>query len=163
MSQNSSTTLEEPASVLADDVSSFLEDLLGKARLDLEFNCVVSESVINVAINGEDADLVLGDNAQILHAINRLLSQVFYRKAPANRSIVVDCRGYRKGRILELELMAQKAAENVKHSGERFVLQPLPPGDRRAIHLALAEDAAVRTESEGTGLHRRVVILPAEQ
>ena len=145
------------------ELNAFLDDLLVKARLDLEFDCVVSEGTINVDINGEDADLVLDNNAQVLHAINRILSQAFYRKPPDGRSIVVDCRGYRKGRILELELMAQKAAENVKHSGERLALQPLPPGDRRTIHLALADDLAVRTESEGTGMHRRVVILPAEQ
>lgn len=144
-------------------LDSFLEDLLAKAHLDLKFDCVVSESTISVDIDGEDADLVLSNNAQVLHAINRLLSQAFYCKPPDGRSVVVDCRGYRKGRTLELELMAQKAADNVKDSGERFALQPLPPGDRRAIHLALAEDSAVRTESEGAGMHRRVVILPAEQ
>lgn len=162
MKQNS-TSLEESANVMAKDLDSFLEDLLAKARLDLEFDCVVSENTINVDIDGEDVDLVLGNNAQVLHAINRLLSQAFYCKPPDGRSIVVDCREYRKGRTLELELMAQKAADNVKDSGERFALQPLPPGDRRVIHLVLAEDSAVRTESEGTGMHRRVVILPAAQ
>ena len=162
MRQNG-TSLEESANAMVKELNSFLADLLAKARLDLEFDCVVSESTINVDINGEDADLVLDNNAQVLHAINRLLSQAFYCKPPDGRSIVVDCRGYRKGRTLELELMAQKAAENVKHSGERLALQPLPPSDRRTIHLALADDSAVRTESEGTGMHRRVVILPAEQ
>ena len=147
---------------LTQKVSLFLEKLLGQAGLDLTFHCAAQENTINIQIDGEDIALVLSKNARALYAINHLLNQAFYRRSSDGCAFVVDCRGYRKGRELELELMAQKAAENVKHSGKPLSLQPLPASERRVIHLALAEEPSIRTESEGTGLHRRVVILPAE-
>ena len=147
---------------LTQEVSRFLKKLLVETGLDLTFQCAAQENTITVQIDGEDVGLVLSQNARALYAISHLLNQVFYRRSSDGCAFVVDCGGYRKGRELELELMAQKAAESVKHSGKPFSLQPLPASERRVIHLALSEEPSIRTESEGTGLHRRVVILPAE-
>ena len=56
--------------------------------------------------------------------------------------------------------MAVTAAENVKRLGKSFKLNPMSPEERRIVHLAIAEDDLIRTESEGFGEHRQVVIHP---
>jgi len=58
--------------------------------------------------------------------------------------------------------MALTAAESVKRSGRPFKLSPMTPDERRIVHLAIADDGQIRTESEGFGEHRKVVIYPRE-
>jgi spoIIIJ-associated protein len=56
--------------------------------------------------------------------------------------------------------MALAAAEKVKQLGKPFKLSPMSPEERRIVHLAVAEDNEIRTESEGFGENRKVVIYP---
>ena len=79
------------------------------------------------------------------------------------RCIAFDSQGYKTLRLEELRLTAATAAEKVQHTGMPLALNPMDARERRIIHLALQENPAVRTESEGTGPHRKVVIYPAEK
>jgi len=54
-------------------------------------------------------------------------------------------------------------AEQVKTKGRPFTLEPMLAYERRIIHLALADDPDVTTESVGEGETRKVVITPREQ
>ena len=105
--------------------------------------------------------MVVGDNARLLYAINHLLNRAFYEKSPERCNFVVDCNDYRETREAELEGLAREAAGQVKDSGTLIPLEPMPASERRVIHLALAQEPGVSTESEGTGAQRRVVILPS--
>ncbi len=73
---------------------------------------------------------------------------------------MVECNDYRATREAELEELARDAAERVKVSGDLLPMDPMPASERRVVHLALAQEPGVRTESEGAGIQRRVVILP---
>ena len=75
----------------------------------------------------------------------------------------VDSRNYRTRREKSLRTMALSLSEKVKRTGRSVSTKPLPPRERRVIHLVLKEDHKVRTLSRGEGELRRVVILPAEQ
>ncbi|MBI4446025.1 MAG: hypothetical protein HY645_08945 [Acidobacteria bacterium] len=152
---------EENVRIL-DEVSDFFKKLLKAAHLDLQFRCEPEDSVIHIRLHGRDAGMVLSNNARLLYAINHLLIQSFSRPHKDRYTFLVDCNEYRSTRELELQLMAQKAAERVKSSGTRLPLQPMPAVERRVIHMALAEEPGVKTASEGTGEFRRVVILPAQ-
>ena len=105
--------------------------------------------------------MVLSNNARVLYSINHLLNQIFFRQFRDGCSLVVDCNDYRATRVLELQLLAKKVAEKVKAGRTPLPLQPMPATERRVVHLALAEEPGITTMSEGTGEHRRVVILPA--
>ena len=69
---------------------------------------------------------------------------------------------YRIRREQTLTTLALRLAEKAKRTGAPIELEPMDPGERRMIHLALQEDDAVTTESEGEGSYRHVVILPKE-
>ncbi len=146
---------------MREEVGAFMKGLLAGAKLDLSCECRIGEEEVSVFLEGEDASLVLRENAKLLYALNHLLSQAFYRKVRGRFSFQVDCEDYRGTRVLELQLLARKAAENVVATGKSFRLQPMPSMERRVIHLALAEVDGVRSESEGRGEYRRVVIEPA--
>lgn len=143
------------------EVGRFLEELLEKTGLELEFRCEAEDHAMTVWLSGQDASMVVGNNARLLYAINHLLNRAFYEKSPQRCSFVVDCNEYRATRAAELEGLAREAAEKVKHSGNLIPLEPMPASERRVVHLALAEVPGVSTESEGTGAQRRVVVLPS--
>ncbi len=84
-----------------------------------------------------------------------------YRRGQGESRVMIDCNDYRQTRVLELQLMARKAAERVKTTHAPFSLQPMPAFERRVIHVTLAEERGVRTESSGLGTNRHVIILPA--
>ena len=141
-------------------VGHFLEDLLEKTGLELEFRCESEDHTMTVRLAGQDAPMVVSNNARLLYAINHLLNRAFYEKSPQRCSFVVDCNGYLSARATELQGLAREVAERVKLSGNLVPLEPMPASERRVIHLALAQEPGVSTESEGTGAQRRVVILP---
>ena len=147
---------------LTTEVARFLEELIRGTGLDLEFRCEPDEQVITVGLYGHDAPMVVSNNARLLYAINHLLNRAFYEKSPYQCNFVVDCNEYRASRAAELQELAREAAERVKLSGNLLPLVPMPASERRVIHLALAQEPGVSTESEGAGLQRRVVILPSK-
>ena len=146
---------------LLESMKSFLGDLIQRLDLDLQFSCEMEEDGIHVRLEGSDGSLVLADSARMLYAINHLLNQIFFRKSEEGCNFWVDCEGYRSEREQELALLSKKAAERVRVSGKEFCFQSLPASERRIIHLALAEESGVRTQSEGSGAHRCVVVLPS--
>lgn len=139
----------------------FLRRMISLLDLDVTCELDCQSDVVNVSLSGDDASLLLNHNAQLLYAINHLLNQVFARRQERIEGFLVDCNDFRNTRSLELKLLAEKAAEKVSRSKEPYPLHPMPANERRIIHLALANEEAVRTESAGTGERRHVVILPS--
>ena len=144
-------------------VSNFVTPLLLAMGLELDFRCEPDGDRVLVHFSGHDAGMVLSNGGRLLYAINHILNRVFYEKGDGAFNILVDCNNFRVTRAEELESMAQKAAARVKETNDLHACNPMPASERRVVHLALAEDPAVVTESEGRGLTRRVVILPAAQ
>ena len=73
----------------------------------------------------------------------------------------VDCDNFHEIREERLRSLAQRVAEEVRRKGRPRVLEPMNPADRRIIHVTLADDPGVVTESEGDGYFKRVTIRPA--
>jgi spoIIIJ-associated protein len=135
----------------------FLRLFVQSTRLDLSFQITGNEEADQVVFQGRDDSILLARNAEVLHAIEYLCNKVFEKRG---RKIILDCNGYREIRAEELRLMALTAAESVKRSGRPFKLSPMTPDERRIVHLAIADDGQIRTESEGFGENRKVVIYP---
>jgi spoIIIJ-associated protein len=145
---------------LAPKVSQFVRSVIEKSGLELTIRVDVNGECIRVDITGEDEEYLFADGARLLYALNHLVNQAFFRWVKGECSFLVDSSNYRTDRTVELELMAEKAAERVRASGVKVVLQPMPSTERRVIHLALADAPGVRTLSEGSGRFRRVLIVP---
>ena len=141
-------------------VREFLAKAVERSGLDLRARFRTEEGVLQLLLHGPDSDLVLANNGRLLYALDHLVNQIFFRPGSGASRVVVDCKEYRSTRELELRLLAQKAAERVKTTGSPLPLQPMPSAERRIIHLTLAEEPGVRTESSGAGFQRHVVILP---
>ena len=148
-----------------DDVNlvvDFTNQVLSSSRLDLKAGADQTEDGLKVQVRGEDVALLLGHNAELLDALEYLGNRVLARTSGEEAKVVFDSGGYRARREKELRLMAEKAAEKVRLSRIPFSFDPMTPNERRIIHLTLANDSSVTTESQGNGENRKVTIRPAK-
>jgi spoIIIJ-associated protein len=111
-------------------------------------------------IEGEDAGLLIGRRGETLHALQFLVRMIVSRQLGRKAYVVIDVEDYRRRRADMLRRLARRTAGRVASSGRATALDPMPPGERRIVHMALASHPRVRTESEGEGNQRRVVVMP---
>jgi len=117
--------------------------------------------VATLVIGGAPSGVLVGRYGQTLDALEYLVNRIASDTAHHAARVVVDADGYRARRRADLERQARQLAARVRAAGKPLSLNPLPPRERRIVHLALQGDAAVTTRSTGAGYVRRVVIVPA--
>jgi len=115
---------------------------------------------IMLDISGDDLGLLIGWRGETLRALQTALNLMMGDEGPEGRRIILDVERYRARREDQVRELALRLASRVKRSGERYTLDPMHAYERRVIHLTLADDPAVRTESAGHEPTRRVVIHP---
>ncbi len=122
----------------------------------------VVEGMLYLNLGGRDAEDLTADRSELLRAIEYLLNKIF--QADVNRYGMINCDvlGKKQTRMTELQLIARAAAEKVRETRLPFKLNPMDSRERRIVHLALADDQSIRTESEGEGEYRKVVIYPTD-
>jgi len=143
-------------------VVDFTNDVLAASGLDLEAGLDHAEDGVKIQVRGEDVALLLGHNAELLDALEYLGNRVLAKTSGEDAKLIYDSAGYRARREKELRLMAEKAAEKVRLSRIPFSFDPMTPNERRIIHLTLANDSSVTTESQGNGENRKVTIRPTK-
>jgi spoIIIJ-associated protein len=121
------------------------------------------EGVITLDVSGDDLGILIGRRGQTLSALQYVVRLILAHQTQARVPIVIDVEGYKQRRYEALQALAQRMAEQVKAKGRPFTLEPMLAYERRIIHLALADDPDVTTESVGEGESRKVVIIPREQ
>jgi spoIIIJ-associated protein len=133
----------------------------------MSFECQVAaqetpEKII-LNIEGDSSGLLIGKRGQNLDAIQYILSKAINRADTERKMIMVDSEAYRKRREESLLNLAEKIREKVKKTKKPVSLSHMNAHDRRIIHLALQEDAALVTKSRGEGEYRKILILPAKR
>lgn len=136
----------------------FLNAILDGARLELRARVDDKESGCFINIEGADSSLLLSEGGDLLEALQHILNQVFGRSLPKEERIVCDVENFRATREAELRAMARHAAERVRSTGIAFTFGPMNPNERRVIHLALAGEDDLQTESVGEGTARRLKV-----
>ena len=146
----------------ANFIIDFTNELLKSSRLKLKADAeTTQDESFKVQVRGEDVAILLGHNAEFLDALEYLGNRVLSKGREEETHIVFDSGNYRARREKELLLMAEKAAEKVRLTKIPFKFDPMSSNERRIIHVALANEAGVRTESKGNGDERRLVVFPA--
>lgn len=131
---------------------------------DVEERSLPDLSIPYLNVLTDEARLLIGARAQNLMALEYLLKR-FVEKDPdllpdGVRGFFLDVNGYRLHHIEELKTEAKNMAKKVRLYRTELTLQPMPPFERRIIHMTLAEYPDITTESMGEGDARRVVIKP---
>ncbi len=140
----------------------FVEGLLNEFGVRATVSAIrPDEDTVELQVNGEDLGILIGPKGLTLLAIQTLTrTAVFNQTGGSNGHINVDVGGYRSKRSDALVRFAQQVAGQVRESGKRAPLEPMPSPDRKVLHDAIAEIDGVHTISEGEEPNRRVVVLP---
>jgi len=110
-----------------------------------------------------DGGMLIGENGQNLFAIYSIVRRIMEHRHPEDTTpFLIDINDYQRKRIEEIKERARMSAQRVRYFKKEVVMQPMSAYERRIIHMALAEDPDVKTESVGEGETRRIVIKPAE-
>ena len=113
-------------------------------------------------IEGEDSALLIGRRGETLRALQLLVRTIVGRKLGTNLNFTVDVEGYDDRRRQSLSNLADRVASRVIKTGRSIELEPMSARERRIVHISLADQKGIQTESAGEGKDRRVVIQPSQ-
>ena len=142
---------------LHERVREFTRQTVAAMGLPLEVEIVDSPDGIRVEISGDGGEQLLRRRAEALDALQLIVNTAFRRELQDDRSFVVDCLDYRKGKDAELRQMTRFIMEKAKTSGPQE-MGPLNPYSRRLVHLTVAEDPTLSSESIGDAFLKTVII-----
>jgi spoIIIJ-associated protein len=143
------------------ELRELTETFLRAMKLSLDMDVTEQDDCYRVDLHGTDAYLLRERQGNVLEAIQLLLAKVAEVHLGFEKRVVVDCEGFRQGRDQQLIDLALSAADKVRRSGKPVELAPMNPYERRLVHLAIADEAGVATESQGDGFLKRILITPA--
>jgi spoIIIJ-associated protein len=145
------------------EVHQQAEELLNEVFAASGFDLRASQLEVDsqtriIEVDGSDAPLLRNESGELLDSLESLINQIFSRSLPSGERIVCDVGGFRALREAELRAMARHAAERVRTSGLPFTFGAMNANERRVIHVSLADEADLSTESVGEGSARRLMI-----
>jgi spoIIIJ-associated protein len=143
---------------LHERVRAFLDRTLTAMGVPLEIEIQDTADSVRIDLSGEAGDVLLRRRAEALDALQQIVNTAFRRELDDDRSFVVDCLGYRKGKDAELKQMTKFMMDKAKSSGTPQEMGPLNPYARRLVHLTVAEDPQMASESVGDAFLKTVII-----
>jgi len=156
----------------AKQIGEFLQSVINHGGFKLKYRITVDPPVaenrewehpeILVEFAGPDAALLLERGGELLRAFELLATEVLHLQGNEHEKIWFDCRNFRAMRIEELQLAARTAADKVRRTGAPYRFAPMSSRERRILHLALRDEKDLRTESDGEGGRRSVVVYPGD-
>ena len=149
------SSLEEEGEIAAD----YIEGLLDIADLDGDIDMDVEGDRAVVSVVGATLDELVGDDGEVLEALQELTRLAVHRRTGARARLMLDVGGFRARRRSELAELGRSVADEVSRTGEPKKLRAMSPFERKIIHDAVAL-AGLRSESEGEEPNRRVVVFP---
>jgi len=142
-------------------IKQIAEELLHKLEITGAISVTTDESgAYRVHIETEETGLLIGFHGRTLESLQMILGMIVSRKLGKWERVYVNVGDYREKREEALMYMAQRAAERALVSGRPVELTRLSAAERRVIHLTLSGDERVKTESEGEGSERKLIISP---
>ena len=113
-----------------------------------------------VDIHGDDLSILIGHRGETLSALQYITRLIVARELGHPTPVIIDVEGYRARREQQLRQLARRMADQAVERERTMTLEPMPPGERRIVHLELRDHEKVYTESVGEGDQRKVTIIP---
>src|SRR5690349_3045147 len=137
--------------------AGLVKNVVSAMGLTLDVEIMDTPDAIRIDINGSGGETLLKRKGEALDALQQIVNTGFRRELDDDRSFVVDCMGYRQGKDDELRQMTRFTMEKAKMNGPQE-MGPLNPYQRRIVHLTVAEDPSMSSESIGDAFLKTVII-----
>lgn len=149
-----------------DSITTTVEELFKHLDCTLS-SCEISEEdgMLWCRIETPDSRFVIGREGETLKSLNHLVRKMIEKESSEEESakLYVDVNGYQKKRFDSLKTTAHMMAERARYFKSNIETDPMPAYERRIIHMFLENAKNIKTESEGQGLNRRVIIKYIEE
>ena len=122
----------------------------------------VDAETVEIEIKGDGSGILIGRHGQTLDALEYLVNRILARRIKDAAPISLETEAYRARRRQQLHRMALSMGEKAKREHKPVRLEPMPPRDRRVVHLALKDDPMITTRSGGDGVMRSIEIVPTD-
>ena len=142
---------------LATDIAAFVQNVVDAMGAGLTARVEETPEATRINLEGEDGGVLVRRGGEGLQALQHLVATAFRRQLGDDNRIVIDCNNFRRDKDAELRQMARFIADKARSSGPQE-MGPLNPYERRIVHMAIAEDPTVTSESIGDAFMKTVII-----
>ena len=143
---------------LTTQIVGFVQDVVAAMGMTLSVTTEDTPEGTRINLEGEDGGVLVRRGGEGLQALQHIVATAFRKQLGDDNRIVIDCNGFRKDKDAELRQMARFIADKARSSGMPQEMGPLNPYERRIVHLAIAEDPGVSSESIGDAFMKTVII-----
>ena len=140
------------------NIKEFLDELLPKIDKSLTYKIENNDGIIDVDIDGQNVNYLIGYRGETLNAIQTILNNIAGKGIPEKIRVSLNMFGYKEKRKKVLEELADKIAKTVVKNQKSIALEPMNAYERKIIHSRLQNNKKVKTTSVGEGEHRKVII-----
>ena len=138
----------------------FLSEAMRAGELDITVQLSEADDAVEGELEGGDCRILTAAGGKGLDALQYLCNRALNRRLDGHIPVHLDSDGFKERRSYQLQDKAEEAADEALRKRGPVVLGLMTPAARREIHLALADDPGVETESDGEGFLKRVVVRP---
>jgi len=138
----------------------FLSETFRAGEMDVVVRLDETEEALEGELSGTDCGVLTAAGGKGLDSLQYICNRVLNRRLERHLPVHLDCDGFKDRRSYQLQDKAEAAADEALRTRTPVVMGLMTPAARREIHLALADDPGVETESDGEGFLKRVVIRP---
>ena len=143
---------------LTRQIADFVQSVVNAMGVELTVKVEDSQEAPRINLEGEDGGVLIRRGGEGLQALQHVVATAFRKQLGDDNRVVVDCNGFRRDKDAEIKQMARFMAEKARTSGMPQEMGPLNPYERRIVHIAIAEDPTVSSESIGDAFMKPVII-----
>jgi spoIIIJ-associated protein len=143
---------------LTRQIADFVQSVVKAMGVELTARIEDSPEGTRINLEGDDGGVLIRRGGEGLQALQHVVATAFRRQLGDDNRVVVDCNGFRKDKDAEIKQIARFMAEKARTSGMPQEIGPLNPYERRIVHIAIAEDPTVSSESIGDAFMKTVII-----
>ncbi len=145
-------------------INNLVTDLVAKMGLTVQVDITENEEGENKKIicnlKSQESNFLIGQYGTNLQALQHIIRLLIRKKITERVNFILDVNSYRQEKDASLIASAINMAQQAIDEKREITLRPMSPYERRLIHLELATNKQIRTESQGEKENRRIVIRP---
>jgi spoIIIJ-associated protein len=141
-------------------LEKLVKELFDKLGIEEDFEVTESDETIEVVISSDEPGLLIGHHGDTLDSLQLILSLMLAKKLGEFRRVSLEIGDYKKNRSDYLKNLAEQTKERAISEGREIMLPNLKSWERREVHMYLAEDSEVISESVGEGRDRTLTVRP---
>ena len=144
----------------AQKIQEVAEKLLSLLGISAQIHVTAGEEAAQVMLETEESGMLIGYHGETLESLQTILSLVASRELGEFVRVSIEVGDYKKNRVEYLKHLVSQAKEQALSQNTGISLSSLKSWERREVHMMLADDAEVTTESMGEGRDRVLVVKP---